>query len=191
MSLHPLQLPTGQGHLKIKSVLAWQPFLAEQSPSYHEVVRWLTPSHGRAWVAGDHPLPVFWGLEVALGQENAVPSGGWRHGVPLSVYWRSHGASWRSGVGPDLSRVDLGYSCVTDRKTGRWQTRFGHLFPRMCLCVSLFCWNLELCLCGKSFSPNKESQLEGTCSSPSTCVRKPSPSIGCRHTLGSRSKAWF
>lgn len=86
VSLHQLQLPTGQGHLKIKSVLAWQPFLAEQSPSCHEVVRWLTPSYGRARVSGDHPLPVFWGLEVALGPEKAVPSGGWRHGVPLSVY---------------------------------------------------------------------------------------------------------
>lgn len=148
VSLHPLQLPTGQGHLKIKSVLAWQPFLAKRSPSYHEVVRWLTPSHGRAWVSGGWRW--LWGrrkLCQVVDGDMVCPS--------LST-WHSHGASWLSGVGPGLSRVGLGYSCVTDRKTGKWQTRFGHLFPRMCLCFSLFCWNLELCLCGKSLSPSKE-----------------------------------
>lgn len=66
MSFHSLQLPTGQGHLKIKLVLAWQHFLAEQSPTYHEVVRWLVPSHGYPWVSDNHPLSVL-RVEVALG----------------------------------------------------------------------------------------------------------------------------
>lgn len=85
MSLHPLQLPTGQGHLKIKSVLAWQQFLAGQSPTYHEVVRWLSPSQGYPWVSEDHPVSVL-RVEVALGQEKTMPSGGWRYCVaPPSV----------------------------------------------------------------------------------------------------------
>lgn len=189
MSLHPLQLPTGQGHLKIKSVLAWQPFLVEQSPSYHEVIRWLTPSHGRAWVAGDHPLPVFWGV-----------GGGFGAGESCARWWMEtwcaplclHGVPTVPAGDQEWAQVFPELAWVTAAsQTGRWQTRFGHLLPRMCPCFSLFFWNLELCLCGKSFSPSKESQLEGTCSRPSTCVRKPSPSEGCWHSLGSRSKAWF
>lgn len=117
MSLHPLQLPTGQGHLKIKSVLAWQPFLVEQSPSDHEVIRWLTPSHGRAWVAGIHPLPVFWGVGGGFwGRRKLCQVVDGDLVCPSLSTWRSHGASWRSGVGPGLSRVGLGYSCVTDRE---------------------------------------------------------------------------
>lgn len=65
MSLHPLQLPTGQGHLKIKSVLAWQQFLAGQSPTYHEVVRRFSPSQGYPWVSEDHPVSIL-RVEVAL-----------------------------------------------------------------------------------------------------------------------------
>lgn len=124
MSLHPLQLPTGQGHLKIKSVLAWQPFLVEQSPSYHEVIRWLTPSHGRAWgLLEITRYQCSGGSEVALGQEKAVPGGGWRLGVPLSVYMafprcqlaiRSGPRSFQSWLGLQLrhrqggGRQDLG-----------------------------------------------------------------------------------
>lgn len=105
VSLHQLQLPTGQGHLKIKSVLAWQPFLAEQSPSCHEVVRWLTPSYGRARVSGDHSLPVFWGLEVVLGRRKLCQVVDGDMVCPSLSTWHSHGASWQSGVGPGLSRV--------------------------------------------------------------------------------------
>lgn len=92
MGLHPLQLPTGQGHLKIKSVLAWQQFLAGQSPTYHEIVRWLSPSLGYPWVSEDHPRSVL-SVEVALGQEKALRSGGSRHCVALSVCKAFPGAS--------------------------------------------------------------------------------------------------
>lgn len=129
MILHPLQLPTGQGHLKIKSVLPWQQFLAGQSPTYHEVVRWLAPSLGYPWVSEDRPLSVL-RVEVALGLCQVVD----RDIVwPCLSTWHSHGASWGLGVGPGLSRV----GCVTDRRTGKWQTKLGHLFSRMFLCVSL------------------------------------------------------
>lgn len=83
-------------------------------------------------------------------------------------------------MGPGLSRVGLGYSCVTDRKTGRWQTRFGHLFSRRCLCVSLFCWSLELCLCGKSFRTHSKARAKrhswkGPAGAQPTCMGKTEP----------------
>lgn len=95
MIVHPLQLSTGQGRLKIKSGLAWQRFLAGQSPSYHEVVRWLAPSRGYPSVSEDRPLSVL-KVEVALGQKKALPSTGWRPCVAFP--WCHNGdLEWTQG----------------------------------------------------------------------------------------------
>lgn len=93
--LHPQKLPTGQGHLKIKSVLAWQPFLTGQSPNYHEVVRWLAPSMA---IPGFLKITLYhcFGSVHGFGAWESWAKGmldgdiGW---LCLSS-WHSHSASW-------------------------------------------------------------------------------------------------